>query len=76
MGKLQLLKEYEKDPFKKFLTPPDIENVPNIENPLAVIGALSYKEKLSSDQEEYKNRYFSLEHIMKNLQKKKRYSKS
>ena len=71
MGKLQLLKEYEKNPFKKFLTPPDIENVPNIENPLAVIGALSYKEKLSSDQEEYKNRYLSLEHIMSKFTEKK-----
>jgi small-conductance mechanosensitive channel len=71
IGKLQLLKEYEKNPFKKFLTPPEIGNVPNVENPLAVIGALSYKEKLSSDQEEYKNRYLSLEHIMSKFTEKK-----
>jgi len=70
-GKLQLLKEYEKDPFKKFLTPPAIEDVPTVGNPLAVIGALSYQEKLNSDIEEYKNRYISLQEIMKKFQEKR-----
>ncbi len=69
-GKLQLLKEYESDPFKKFLTPPDIEKVPSVQNPFAVIGALSYKEKLHSDQEEYTNRYLSLQRIMDKFQEK------
>ena len=71
LGKLQLLKEYEKDPFKKFLTPPTIEDVPNVGNPLAIIGALSYQEKLNSDQEEYSARYESLENIMTKLKEKK-----
>ena len=70
-GKLQLLKEYEKDPFKKFLTPPDIGTVPNVGNPFAVIGALSYKEKLKSDQEEYNARYHSLEHILEKFKEKR-----
>ena len=70
-GKLRLLKEYEKDPFKKFLTPPEIEDIPNVGNPFAVIGALSYKEKLRSDQEEYSNRYHSLEHIMERFKEKR-----
>ena len=68
VGKLQLLKEYEKDPFKKFLTPPEIGDVPTVGNPFAVIGALSYQEKLNSDIEEYKNRYISLQEIMKKFQ--------
>ncbi len=34
LGKLQLLKEYEKDPFKKFLTPPALDDVPKVESPL------------------------------------------
>jgi small-conductance mechanosensitive channel len=71
VGKLQLLKEYEKDPFKKFLTPPTIGDVPNIGNPFAVIGALSYKEKLSSDQEEYHSRYLSLERILDKFREKR-----
>jgi len=70
VGKLQLLKEYEKDPFKKFLTPPVIDMVPSVSNPFAVIGALSYKEKLRSDQEEYASRYISLEHIMEKFKEK------
>ncbi len=70
LGKLRLLKEYEKDPFKKFLTPPAIEDVPSVKNPLAIIGALSYKEKLHSDEEEYSSRYNSLSHIMKKFKEK------
>ena len=70
-GKLQLLKEYEKDPFKKFLIPPNIGDVPSVGNPFAVIGALSYKEKLRSDQEEYNARYHSLEHILEKFKEKR-----
>ncbi|MEA1880667.1 MAG: mechanosensitive ion channel [Campylobacterota bacterium] len=69
-GKLQLLKEYEKDPFKKFLTPPVISDVPTVGNPFAVIGALSYQEKLDSDHEEYNARYESLEYIMTKFKEK------
>ena len=71
LGKLQLLQEYEKDPFKKFLTPPTIEDVPKIENPFAVISALSYREKLQSDQEEYNSRYVSLRYIMEKFKERK-----
>jgi small-conductance mechanosensitive channel len=70
-GKLQLLKEYEKDPFKKFLTPPDIGNIPEVGNPFAVIGALSYKEKLHSDGDEYNSRYLSLSYIMEKFKEKR-----
>jgi small-conductance mechanosensitive channel len=70
-GKLQLLKEYEKNPFKKFLTPPDIGETPTVGNPFAVISALSYIKKLQSDQEEYANRYHSLQMIMQKFEKRK-----
>jgi small-conductance mechanosensitive channel len=71
VGKLQLLKEYETDPFKKFLTPPVIEEVPSVGNPIAVISAISYQEKLNSDQQEYHNRYESLQIIMGKLKEKR-----
>ena len=64
LDKLQLLKEYAKDPFKQFLTPPVIEEVPTVETPFAVIGALSFKEKLRSDQKLYDSRYSSLQNIL------------
>lgn len=70
LGKLQLLKEYEKDPFEKFLTPASIDTVPKVENPFAVIGALSYREKLQSDIEEYNNRYTSLEYVVEKFKAK------
>jgi len=70
-GKLQLLKEYEDDPFKKFLTPPEIKEVPSVGNPFAVISALSYQEKLNSDEKEYDDRYQSIQHVMEELKKKR-----
>jgi len=70
MGKLQLLKEYEKDPFEKFLIPPNIDDVPVVSNPFAVIGALSYQKKLNSDQESYTLRYDSLKNIIAKLEDK------
>jgi len=72
LGKLLLLKEYEKDPFKKFLTPPAITKVPNVENPFAIIGALSYREKLRSEQAEYDNRYISLKTIVDKYKEKEK----
>lgn len=68
LSKLQLLKEYEKDPFKKFLTPPAIGDVPTVENPFGIIGALSFREKLESDKEEYNSRYYSLQYVMKKFE--------
>lgn len=70
LGKLQLLREYEKDPFKKFLTPPEIAVVPKVDSPFAVIGAVSYREKLQSDIEEYNNRYESLFYIVEKFKEK------
>lgn len=71
-GKLRLLKEYEKDPFKKFLTPPTVGKVPGVGNPFALIGAISYREKLRSDQKEYSSRYDSLVNIMEKFKEKQR----
>ncbi len=69
-SKLQLLKEYEKDPFEKFLTPPVIDDIPNVESPFSIIGAISYYEKLESDMEEYNSRYASLELILGKFKEK------
>ncbi len=68
--KLLQLKEYEDNPFKKFLTPPRVEDVPTVGNPFAIVSALSYQKKLNSDQEAYKARYDSMQHLMDQLKKK------
>ncbi len=69
-GKLQLLKEYEKDPFKKFLKPPEIGEIPTVTNPFSIIAALSFQEKLKNDQKEYNDRYDSIRNVMKELKEK------
>lgn len=71
VGKLQLLKEYENDPFKKFLRPPEVGEIPHVGNPLAIISAFSFMEKLKNDQMEYNNRYESIQHVMNELKDKK-----
>ncbi len=69
--KIQLLSsEYKDDPFRKLLTPPEIEEAPSVENPFAILSGLSYKKKLDSDRLEYKSEYQSLENIIDNLEKK------
>lgn len=69
-NKLQLLGEYEDEPFKKLLSPNSIDDAPTISNPLAIFSALSYREKLKSDQNEYEQRYRSLISVVENLERK------
>jgi small-conductance mechanosensitive channel len=69
-GKLQLLKEYEKNPFKKFLHPPEIIDVPRVGNPFEIISALSYIKKLRSDEIEYDTRFESIQRVMNKLRER------
>lgn len=66
-GKLELLKDYKEDPFRKLLTPSELEAPPSISNPIAIISAFSYLRKIKTDQEEYNQRYKSLEKIVNSL---------
>ena len=70
VGKLQLLKEYENNPFKKFLNPPEITDIPSVGNPFAIISVLSYTKKLQSDELEYESRYESIQSVMDKLREK------
>ena len=70
LGKLPLLKEYENNPFKKFLNPPNIDDIPTVGNPIAIISALSYMKKIKSDETEYNARYESLKRVMDKLHEK------
>jgi len=67
VGKLPLLREYENNPFKKFLNPPEIDDIPTVGNPIAIISALSYMKKIKSDETEYNVRYESLQRVMDKL---------
>lgn len=71
IGKLQLLKEYEADPFEKLLKHDEIEEPPSIGNPIAVLNAISYRKKLNSDLSAYKDRYKSLITILNKIREEK-----
>ena len=59
-GKLDLLKEFQIDPFKKMIEPPKIETIPDIGNPVGILGAMSYKKKIAEQQKKYEARLMSL----------------
>jgi small-conductance mechanosensitive channel len=63
-SKLQLLKEYESNPFEKLVKPNDIGEIPSVSNPFAIISAISFTKKLQSELEDYTQRYNSLNNIV------------
>jgi len=69
-GKLELLKEFEKDPFKRMIEPPVIEDIPEVGNPVGILGAVSYKKKLTEQQKKYEVAYRSLLDEIKALKQK------
>ncbi|MGW8169420.1 MAG: mechanosensitive ion channel domain-containing protein [Sulfurovaceae bacterium] len=69
-NKLQLLGEYKDEPFKKLLSPNPIDTAPTVDNPLEIFSALSFREKLKSDQGEYDQRYKSLTLVVETLERK------
>ncbi|MDD5406104.1 MAG: mechanosensitive ion channel [Sulfurovaceae bacterium] len=69
-NKLQLLGEYQDEPFKKLISPNPIDTAPTISNPLAIFAALSFREKLKSDQSDYEQRYKSLTSVVEDLERK------
>ncbi len=68
-GKLQLLKEFQNDPFKKMFKPPIIKEPPKIGNPIAIISALSYLEQLKNDQLIYQENFDTLKQTIARLER-------
>ncbi len=69
-GKLALLKEFQEDPFKRVIEPPAIEEIPEVGNPVGILGAVSYKKKLDEQQKKYEKSYSSLVQEIESLKKK------
>ncbi|WP_292654292.1 mechanosensitive ion channel domain-containing protein [Nitratifractor sp.] len=69
VGKLQLLNEFQHDPFKRLLEPPATGETPHIGNPFGIITAFSYLKKLQSDQQLYAENFRSLEQTIDTLRK-------
>ncbi len=69
-GKLQLLKEYQDNPFEKLLTPPKMDATPEVSNPFSIISAYSYKKKLMGEQRSYASRHEDLRNVIDKIEKK------
>jgi small-conductance mechanosensitive channel len=71
-GKLQLLAEFQRDPFKKLLEPPAIKDVPTVGNPFGIISAISFIKKLKSDQQNYEESFRTLEMTLQTLREERK----
>jgi len=59
--KISLTKEFEKEPFKKLISPPKLEEAPKISNPFSLISGFSYIKELNSNKNKYIDEYKRLE---------------
>ena len=71
-GKLQLLSEFQRDPFRKLLAPPKIPEAPQIGNPFSIIAAISYLKKLKSDEQNYDESFKTLEMTLRSLREERK----
>ena len=67
--KISLTKEFEKEPFKKLILPPKLDNAPKISNPFSLISGLSYIKELNNNKNKYINEYKRLEDTINMLLK-------
>ena len=68
--RLNLLKEYEHNPFKTVVKPNDIKNIPSVTNPVAIINALSFMKQLNEQLVRFENEVTSLKKFTSFLEKK------
>jgi small-conductance mechanosensitive channel len=69
--KINLVKNFEKDPFKKLIAPPELNNAPKITNPFAIIGGLSYIKDLENKKNKYQKKYELLNDTISKLNRKR-----
>ena len=70
--KINLVKDFEKDPFRKIISPPEITNVPKITNPFGIISGFSYIKELKNSKNKYLEKYKTLETTINKLQEQKK----
>jgi small-conductance mechanosensitive channel len=69
-SKLDLLKEYADNPFRKLLAPPKLDEPPEVGSPVGIIGAISYRQKLANDRKAYAQTHQSLVQVLDHLRAK------
>lgn len=66
----ELLDEYKTNPFKELIEKPQIDNIPVVSNPIAIIGGISFIKGLDAQKAILKNSQKSLEIILEDLDHK------
>ncbi|PAF42119.1 mechanosensitive ion channel domain-containing protein [Helicobacter sp. 11S02596-1] len=66
----ELFEEYRSNPFKELIEKPQIENFPDVTNPIAIIGGISFIKSLENQQLILKRNQNALENVLKDLDKK------
>ncbi len=69
---LNLFKDHSDSPFVSLLKPDEIENVPDVTNPLDILAGLSFKKQLHSSYDDYVTRGNELKHLVVSLREKKK----
>ncbi len=69
--KISLVKDFEKNPFKRLITPYDFKNIPKIDNPFAIINGISYLKELAGKRNKYIEKYKTLNNTINQLQKER-----
>ncbi|WP_257874510.1 mechanosensitive ion channel domain-containing protein [Helicobacter sp. 11S03491-1] len=66
----ELLDEYKNNPFKELIEKPQIIDIPNISNPFAIIGGISFIKNLENQKALLRKNQKNLEGILKDLDQK------
>ncbi len=70
-SQIALLKEYEKNPFKKVMQPKKVQNDLTVDNPFAIVAAFSYLKQMTSDKEDYLSKFENLQELVAKLKQKR-----
>ncbi|WP_457597217.1 mechanosensitive ion channel domain-containing protein [Hydrogenimonas sp.] len=68
--RLTLLEDYAQNPFKTLIKPKEIEKIPSVTNPVAVIGAFSYIKQLGEQLARFEQEITDLESFIAMLENK------
>jgi len=67
---LNILKEYKENPFSELTAIKQIDTPPSVDNPVAVVGALSFMRQLEQKKKEYEEYHIQLENILSHTEKR------
>lgn len=67
----ELLAEYREEPFAELIHPQELQETPEVNNPIAIINAFSYIKQVQQLKGEFEAKHHQLESLIEKLEKKK-----